>query len=233
MVRSVSLSCVCTRSQEWRWLLCHLVQALQAQKQKIDQLFSANAQCVNERNFCQLFVIPSTKFSQGATDRLFEKFIKCNYEIRRDNNAAFFDIRRVNSSVTFHSEHTPVFGSRLRSARQRLGLAQDKLGVLIGLDEHTASARISRYENGIHEPPVKTAQLLATTLDVPLAYLYCENNRLADLLLMASKLSEDQWTLLDDFTARLCSQLRLLFHTQAPTQVAFQISRTQRIAITY
>lgn len=103
------------------------------------------------------------------------------------------------SSVSLTSENLNVFGSRLRSARQRLGLAQDKLGVLVGLDEHTASARISRYENGIHEPPVKTAKLLATTLGVPLAYLYCEDNRLADLILMASKLDEDQWALLDGF----------------------------------
>lgn len=103
------------------------------------------------------------------------------------------------SPKTQSSENIHVFGRRLRSARQRLGLAQDKLGVLVGLDEHTASARISRYENGIHEPSVKTAQLLASTLGVPLAYLYCEDNRLADLILIASTLNDDQWILLKDF----------------------------------
>jgi transcriptional regulator with XRE-family HTH domain len=109
----------------------------------------------------------------------------------------------VTSSTTQSSEDIHVFGRRLRSARQRLGLAQDKLGVLVGLDEHTASARISRYENGIHEPPVKTAQLLATILGVPLAYLYCEDNRLADLILIASTLNEDQWATLKNFMSGL------------------------------
>lgn len=63
-----------------------------------------------------------------------------------------------------------MFGHRLRCARKLLGLSQDRLGVLIGLDEHTASARISRYETGAHEPPIKTARLLAQVLGVPLAY---------------------------------------------------------------
>ena len=40
------------------------------------------------------------------------------------------------------------FGVRLRQARERLGLPQDKLGVMIGLDEGCSSARISRYETG-------------------------------------------------------------------------------------
>jgi transcriptional regulator with XRE-family HTH domain len=39
-----------------------------------------------------------------------------------------------------------VFGRRLREARESLGIAQDKLGVMIGLDEGCASARMSRYE---------------------------------------------------------------------------------------
>lgn len=80
-------------------------------------------------------------------------------------------------------EPVTVFGRRMREARRRAGIPQDKLGVAIGLDEATASARISRYESGVHEPPVEIAQKLAKVLKVPTAYLYCENNELAEFLL--------------------------------------------------
>lgn len=76
-----------------------------------------------------------------------------------------------------------VFALRLRQARERVGIPQDKLGVQIGLDESTSSARISRYEAGIHEPPVRTAKLLASALGVPLAYLYCDDETVAAILL--------------------------------------------------
>lgn len=71
-----------------------------------------------------------------------------------------------------------------------MGLPQDKLGVMIGLDEHTASARISRYESGVHEPAIKTARQLADALQVPLSYLYCDDNKLANIILAASQLNE-------------------------------------------
>lgn len=81
------------------------------------------------------------------------------------------------------------FGRRLRTARELAGLPQDRLGVLIGLDESSSSARISRYETGRHEPPVRTAVQLAEALDVPVAYLYCDDDLLAEILLRAYKLS--------------------------------------------
>jgi transcriptional regulator with XRE-family HTH domain len=87
-----------------------------------------------------------------------------------------------------------------------LGLAQDKFGVLLGLDEHTASARISRYESGIHEPPLKTAQLIASILDVPTCYMYCEDNRLAELILKCDKFTEAQWVAMDEFVKSICDQ---------------------------
>jgi len=63
-----------------------------------------------------------------------------------------------------------------------------KLGVMIGLDETVASARISRYEGGVHEPPISTARALAEALGVPLGYLYCDDDRLAEIILAASEL---------------------------------------------
>lgn len=76
-----------------------------------------------------------------------------------------------------------IFGRRLREARERKGIAQDRLGVEIGLDEGSASARISRYETGIHEPPFETAEQLAKVLEVPPAYFYCSDDDLAQLIL--------------------------------------------------
>ena len=76
-----------------------------------------------------------------------------------------------------------VVGRRMRSRREALGWAQEKVGVLIGIDESSSRARISRYELGTHEPPVKTARLLAQALGVPLAYLYCDDEGVAELLL--------------------------------------------------
>ncbi|MDC7707706.1 helix-turn-helix domain-containing protein [Vogesella indigofera] len=80
-------------------------------------------------------------------------------------------------------EPTTVFGRRLREARLRAAIPQDRLGVEIGLDEGTASARISRYETGAHEPPFRIAVRLAQALSVPAAYFYCEDDELADLVL--------------------------------------------------
>lgn len=72
----------------------------------------------------------------------------------------------------------------MRSARERLGLPQDRLGVLIGIDEGSASARMSRYETGVHEPAIATARLIAVALRVPLPYLYCDDDLLAEIILM-------------------------------------------------
>lgn len=86
---------------------------------------------------------------------------------------------------------TPLFGKRLREARELAGIAQDKLGVLIGLDESSSSARISRYETGVHEPPVRTAKKIAAVLKVPLAFLYCDDDVLAAILLQAHRMSKE------------------------------------------
>jgi len=83
-----------------------------------------------------------------------------------------------------------LFGRRLREARLRAGIAQDKLGVMIGLDEGSSSARMSRYENGVHEPPFIWVERMADALSVPAAYFYCADDRLAEIMLAYSTLSE-------------------------------------------
>jgi transcriptional regulator with XRE-family HTH domain len=63
---------------------------------------------------------------------------------------------------------------------------------MVGLDESCSSARISRYETGIHEPPSATAEKLAAALSVPLAYFYCEDDRLAEILIYYAALADKQ-----------------------------------------
>lgn len=84
------------------------------------------------------------------------------------------------------------FGKRLREARLRMGLPQDKLGVAIGIDEGAASARISRYEGGVHEPSASIAKRLAQVLNVPPPYLYCEDDDLAAVILAWGRLSSTE-----------------------------------------
>lgn len=81
-----------------------------------------------------------------------------------------------------------VVGRRIRLLREELGWSQEKVGVAIGIDESSARARISRYELGVHEPPLPTVKLIAEAMGVPLIYLYCEDDPVADLLLRLYRL---------------------------------------------
>ncbi len=76
----------------------------------------------------------------------------------------------------------------MKALREELGWSQEKVGVAIGIDESSSRARISRYELGVHEPPVPTARLIAHALGVPLTYLYCEEDKVAALLLALHKM---------------------------------------------
>ena len=82
-----------------------------------------------------------------------------------------------------------LFARRLREARLRSGLTQMQLGVLAGVDEFSASARLNQYERGKHVPDVLTARSLARVLGVPLCYFYADEDHQARLLLMFSALS--------------------------------------------
>lgn len=81
-----------------------------------------------------------------------------------------------------------VVSRRIRLLREGLGWSQEKLGVAIGIDESSARARISRYELGVHEPPLPTVRLIAEAIGVPMIYLYCEDDPVADLLLRLYRL---------------------------------------------
>ncbi|OOR89471.1 transcriptional regulator [Moraxella caviae] len=68
-----------------------------------------------------------------------------------------------------------TFCRRFKQARKAKNLSQEKLGVLIGLDEFVASTRINRYEKGVHLPDLTTLQNIAHALDVPSAYFFADD----------------------------------------------------------
>ncbi|MDO1529566.1 helix-turn-helix transcriptional regulator [Fulvimonas sp. R45] len=74
-----------------------------------------------------------------------------------------------------------IYGRRLREARESYGFSQIDLGVAIGLEESSASARISRYENGLNQPKLGMQQLFADLLELPLTYFYIEDDEAARL----------------------------------------------------
>lgn len=91
------------------------------------------------------------------------------------------------------------FAKRLKSARLRKGerlkaegrgrYSQERLGIDAGIAEETASARMNQYEKGVHLPELNMAIRFAELLDVPLAYLFCVEDDLAELLLLAHHLT--------------------------------------------
>ena len=52
---------------------------------------------------------------------------------------------------------TSVFSKRLKQARLRTDLTQEQLGILAGIDEFSASARVNQYEKGKHLQPYRPA----------------------------------------------------------------------------
>lgn len=106
------------------------------------------------------------------------------HELRDDN----FNHRHETRDMQDKLSAISIVGRRMRERREALGLAQEKIGVAIGLDESSARARISRYELGVHEPPFATVKLLARVLEVPPPYMYCEEQDIADLLLALHKI---------------------------------------------
>ncbi|MBW5892881.1 helix-turn-helix domain-containing protein [Pectobacterium polaris] len=93
-------------------------------------------------------------------------------------------------------QHRDIFSQRLKDARLLRGLSQKGLGIAAGIDEFVASARINRYEKGVHEANLVTASRLAEALDVPLAYFYATDDNLAKMILTFAELSAAEQTAL-------------------------------------
>jgi len=98
-----------------------------------------------------------------------------------------------------------VFPKRLKAARLAAGLSQERLGVLAGVDEMSASARMNQYERGKHAPDYSMVSRLAEVLKVPEAYFYAANDDEAALLMTFHRLSIDQRAAVLTFISKLSS----------------------------
>jgi transcriptional regulator with XRE-family HTH domain len=75
-----------------------------------------------------------------------------------------------------------IVAKRLREARLKAGLSQERLGVLAGIDEMSASARMNQYERGKHVPDISIVEKLAEVLNLPSAFFYAADDDVAQLL---------------------------------------------------
>ncbi|SOE46358.1 Putative transcriptional regulator [plant metagenome] len=75
-----------------------------------------------------------------------------------------------------------MLSHRLKEARQRLGVSQEKLGQLAGIDAASASARMNQYERGKHTPDFSLMRRLAPILQLPVPWFYTPDDDMADLL---------------------------------------------------
>ncbi|WP_277188634.1 helix-turn-helix domain-containing protein [Caballeronia sp. BR00000012568055] len=109
-----------------------------------------------------------------------------------------------------------VWGLRVKQARERLGLSQKSLGINAGLDEFVASARINRYEQGVHKPDEAFSRKIAEILQVPDAFLHAEDDSLALLIAIWGVLPDERRERLTRFAIELSQQPRRGGHHPAP-----------------
>ncbi|MCZ2339987.1 MAG: helix-turn-helix domain-containing protein [Chitinophagales bacterium] len=81
---------------------------------------------------------------------------------------------------------------RLKQARTAKGISQKQLGIQLGMEIGTASARMNQYEKGKHTPDYTTLKAMADELGVPVAYFFCESESTAELLCLLEKMSEEE-----------------------------------------
>lgn len=86
------------------------------------------------------------------------------------------------------------------------GLSQRALGGLVSDDKASGSVRINRYEQQVNRADMDAAAALAHALDVPLAFLFAEEDDQAELLLAFAKLSKADRTRILNQAVELASE---------------------------
>ncbi|NOH62352.1 helix-turn-helix transcriptional regulator [Vibrio sp. RE88] len=85
---------------------------------------------------------------------------------------------------------TSPLPKRLRDIRKKRGITQEELGQKLGMESGSASARISQYETGKHAPDYTTVKRISAVLEITVAYFYCDDDTLANIIIEASSHSE-------------------------------------------
>ena len=86
-------------------------------------------------------------------------------------------------------QRSPI-ARRLREMREKRNLSQRGLGILAGIDELSASARVNQYEMNKRVPDYQTIRQLADVLEITPAYFYTDDNDLAELIALFHSLSK-------------------------------------------
>ena len=68
-------------------------------------------------------------------------------------------------------------------------MSQKELGIKAGIDPSSASPRVNQYETGKHTPDFHTCKKLCEILKVPVAFLYADDEQLADFIKLFDSLS--------------------------------------------
>jgi transcriptional regulator with XRE-family HTH domain len=84
---------------------------------------------------------------------------------RRSPRPAPIDSARADASL----RRRRLVGSRIRDARQRLGLSQEQLGLRLDMSDHR---RVSQWENAHGAPDALRVEQLAQVLGQPVHYFY-------------------------------------------------------------
>ena len=84
-----------------------------------------------------------------------------------------------------------MISERLKTARLRAGLSQEKLGKLAGIDPTSASARMNQYERGKHSPDYRLMCRVAEILKMPVSWVYTQDDDLARLQEIFFNMSPD------------------------------------------
>jgi len=96
-----------------------------------------------------------------------------------------------------------VFAKRLKEARTRAGLSQERLGVLAGIDEMSSSARMNQYEKAKHEPDFSIVARIAKVLDVPESYFYAVDDESAWLQVVFHRMPAESRALVSEAVRNL------------------------------
>ena len=85
-----------------------------------------------------------------------------------------------------------LFSRRLKQAREKAGISQRRLGILMDLEPLSASIRINRYERGARNPAFQTTIRIAKILGVPPSFFYEPRDALADTILVFGKKEDSE-----------------------------------------
>lgn len=64
--------------------------------------------------------------------------------------------------------------------------------IAAGIDEFSASARMNQYETGKHVPDFLTLKHISRVLKCPVAFFYAEDDVIAEIIMLLSKLNREK-----------------------------------------